>query len=873
MKRIPTLLTVLILSAWIFSSCKTETSPPKTQTSVAPTLISQNSPSTPETPGSIMPLPDGNVRLSTGDGLSLTLNDAGQIIALSINGESLPVTPSQPVEIRDLTHASDPNVSNLLSNSGFEEGETGWGNLLTKNGIAINVVETHAHSGNHALAISGEEGSGGAIISGAIPVTPGKRYRVSGYFQAELGYVRSSGPPTIWQDSLYKGSQTTTGIYLQWQNSEGQTLEQSPQLAAPLHWNAQDWHQITREVTAPPGAASVRIIVGARPVSGAIWVDDLSFIESPEMNISLSGTLTIYDDRVVQNGEIAGLQVIVTYRPYENHLAITTTVTDSTGGPRALDIGWGIPLSASGWTWWDGLHENRTVTTEEDFARAVSADIAGYLPISLYPYAALENGDINLSLAIPLDSPRYVLLHYDGLNKRYEGLAHLGISPLATRLNNSADFTLLLYQSQAGWGLRAAAEKHAIIGPNWYDTPSNPEEYVDFAQAHFSASGESGEALKEYNEAGIYTAQYTVFELNEAMEDKDSPRPTYTQALEQVQSLSIFSSSVICDSAGEAHLKGISVYRWAPQHWTAIWIPNMDPDISGGYGQVKLEQLKNLFTETKEAGLTVNGVEIDNFISVTTVDLCPEHLALADLPLTYDPNTYQPGVHVASAAWEYLTQLRALLDAQPAPPRGISVNFWGLGIPNLLSSFIDGFASEGEILATGPTNWTTPILDYRRATAMRRLRMYSNQETNQTQAQIETFAHEAIFYATLVNRGTHAANWSEDMENILEWANTQSKPLATLGWEAIPYATTDTPDIWVERYGQQAFTVHNWSNVAQNFTLTIDLTALAQKDKELNITESIRGETVTFTLRNDGTLQINGHLDPGRTAVYWLATP
>ncbi|NOY98098.1 MAG: hypothetical protein GXP40_02700 [Chloroflexi bacterium] len=879
MKRMQISLALLVLPALILSACsfRTGKTSPATQASPSTIVPAGQTPAAPSSPGGIETLPDGGARLSTNDGLILTLDAAGQVTALTLNGVAQPITPSLPLVIRDLTDANAPDAPNLLANPGFEDGDAGWSPMLVK-GVTLEVASDAAHAGTNALALRGENGSAGAVISDPVPVAPGKRYRVSGHFQVEFGYVNFAGPPTIWQDTLYRGSQTPTGLYLQWLDAAGQPLEASPQLAAPLHWNAQDWHKVTREVTAPPKAASVQVIAGARPVEGAVWIDDLAFVESPEADQPLAGALEIAADRVIQRGEVAGLQVSVSYRPYGDHIAVTTTVTDPSGGPRALDVGWGLPLTAEGWTWWDGLRESRPVIAGLDFARAVSADITGYLPISLYPYAALENGQASLSLAIPLDSPRYVLLHYDGESGRYEGRAHLGISPRATKLNDSADFTLLLYQSDPAWGLRAAAEKHAAIGPDWYDTPGEAGDFTDFAQDHFSASGKGGQTLRAYNEANVYAAQYTVFELNAKIADKDAPRPTYAQALEYIQSQSgseniqqaTFSASVVCDSAGEAHLKSVNVYPWAARYWSSIWIANVDPDVAGGYGQALLNKLGDLFTETAQAGLTINGVEIDNFISVTTVDLCPEHIAAADLPLTYDPNTYQPGVHVASAAWEYLVQLRALLDAQPEPYRGISVNFWGLNIPNLLSPFIDGFAGEGKVATAGASNWTPPILDYRRATAMTRLRMFSIQEPDLTRSQVETAAHEAIFYATQVGRGPHAANWSSELEDILAWANTQSKPLAALGWQPIPYASTDQPDVWVERYGTQAFAVHNWGDAPLDFTLTIDLSAIGQSAEGLLATESISGENVSITIASDGSIQISGRLEPGRTAVYWL---
>ena len=509
-------------------------------------------------------------------------------------------------------------------------------------------------------------------------------------------------------------------------------MYENPQIVAPLHWNAQDWHKITREISALADAASVQIIAGVKPVTGSTWIDNLAWIESPEVDSPFEGALQIEGDHAIQRGVIDGLQVSDSYTPYSDHIAINTKITDSTGEPRARDVSWGLPIALTpnpspkarlrrptergdeGWSWWDGLREKRPLNSNQDYSRSVSADIAGYLPISLNPYTLIEDDRQGLSLALPLDSPRYMLMQYDGTSGRYEGRAHLGISPEAQKLSGGADFTLLLYQTDPTGGLRAAADKHAQIGPHWYDTAADFSGYTDFTREHFSAKGKGAARLQELNSSAVYAAQYMVYELSINMLDENNPRPSYTESWQFLGELAegnsnraSYPSSVICDAANEPHLKLISVTPWSGNRWNAIWIPSMDPNLSGGFGSYKLLELANLFTDTDQAGLTLDGIFIDNFISTSTMDLCPEHLAAADIPLTYDPNTYQPATHTASAGWEFLIELRSLLDKQPEPYRSISINFWAMNIPTLLAPYIDAFGGEGA--SAKGSNWTPVV--------------------------------------------------------------------------------------------------------------------------------------------------------------------
>ncbi len=866
MKKTTTLFLLLML---LLSGCRL---PFARQPSPPPAPTATEGPPRPETPGSLEPLADGGVRLSTGDGLTLELDAEGRVSGLWLDEVALPVTADYPLTLRDLTDAAQ-----------MAEGELdldGW-EVFLQNHAEVQLTASTARRGVQMLVIEALDGNAqGAAISPPLPVQPGTRYRVSARFKVEFGYVDESGNPTFWQDSVYSGERLISGLYLLWLDADGRPLEAAPQLAAPLHWNASDWRQLTREVTAPPGAAAVRLIAGAKPVSGAVWVEAPSFLPSPETDAPLVGGLEILDDRVVQRGRLNGLEVSLTYRPLNDHLAIQVEVHDPDGNPHALDVAWGLPLKAQGWRWWDDLRTSRPLGEATDYANAVSADITGYLPVSRYPYTLLEDGTHGLTLAQPLDGPRYLLLHYDGLRQRLEARAHLGLSPLAVKLDNSADFSLQLYRVEAAptWGLRAAAEKHVRLNPAGYRRDSRDDfaAYQDYVREHFSASGAGAESLRAYNEAGVYAAQYTVFEMPLAMQEKTAPPPSYQEARAALEALAdnadpvraAYPVSAVCDGTGEPHLKSIAVHPWSQGRWSVIWPANVDPDLPGGYGQAKLDELAALFAETQQAGLTLNGVFIDNFISTSLVDLCPEHLAAADLPLTYDPNTYQPGVHTASAGWEFLQALRALLDEQPSPYRSLSVNFWALNLPTQLGAWIDAFGGEGA--SAEGSNWTPEILDYRMATAMQRPRLFANQQSDLSLAEVDAFLETALFYGVWPSQGPNAAGWPAAAAGRVEAVRLQVRPLIVAGWQPLPYAVSDQPTVWVERFGGRTFTLYNAGEQEVAFTLTIDLAALGLSAGDWRLLDVRAGRPLEGVSRQGDALIATAQLGPGETAVYLL---
>ena len=64
--------------------------------------------------------------ISTDDGLSLTLSEDGQVTALAMDGDPLPITPGPILWVRDMSAAGQVSEPNLLTNHGFEDGENGW---------------------------------------------------------------------------------------------------------------------------------------------------------------------------------------------------------------------------------------------------------------------------------------------------------------------------------------------------------------------------------------------------------------------------------------------------------------------------------------------------------------------------------------------------------------------------------------------------------------------------------------------------------------------------------------------------------------------------------------------------------------------------
>jgi len=894
--------------------------------------------------------------LATTDGLALTFSADGQVTSLQIDGEELLSAPAPALWLRDLSDAGSVVEPNLLANPGFEDELAGWTELINS-GLDVSVVISPTHSGDNALELANlvtDTYRFAAYASDPVTVTPGQRYRVSAWFRSATGYVsRPSGTPTLWQKDLWRDPPRTNGLYVQWLDADGQP-QGEPQLATPLHWNAAQWRIIRRELTAPPAAAQAKVVIGALLTGQTLWVDDVVLVPSPEPDVPATGIVGPCPDppsspeflQVPGNaGELggtegnsegclvqavslpeSGLVITVTYTAYADHIAVHGEVTDTTGRDRALDVTWGVPMDAQGWTWWDDTHTARTITDTRTYANAISAIYDGWLPISLYPYAGVQeiapsrNGGENnpkseirnpksVGLALPLNRPQLALLAYNGATGRYGATFHLGISSQAVKVGPRATFDLMLYRFDPAWGFRDVIARHRALQPEAYTTAFPLYDYADAEQGwYFTPSGVQ-RALAE-DAANVYSAQYTVGELPLRIASSTDPRPTLDQALAVVTATlsssrdweaalaRAITQSAVVDANGDWSLKHIGVFSWAPDWWEASWAANLDPDLDDGLAAWNLDwRITPAFTMTTEAGAHLDGVQIDNFMSTPTFDLRPQALAVADWPLGYTPHTYQPGVHTGFAFREYLAFLRDYLDTEWGTDRGISINFWGLGHPNYLAEYIDAFGSEGNLKGNGEgPNWNPEILDYRRAIAYGRPYLFANQTAGLSATEAYTFSQMALLYGVRPRRGPNAQGWEPEVEQIIsDTVNLVTRYWAA-GWEPVTYARVDSEDVWIERFGGSEspgvhlsssefpgtwenseelkgtqgalyLTIHNHSSLTRTATITIETAPLGLTDPATAvITDMATAETLPLSVV-DGDLVLTLALGPRETRV------
>jgi len=849
--------------------------------------------------------------ISTMDGLSLTLTADGRVSAVAVGGDNLTVQPSPAIRIRDLTSAGTTFAPNLVANASFEVDADnnglpdGWSLLPANNSLTIVRSSLQRIDGNFSMLFDVDGGNGDTVglSSDAFAVTPGLTYRLSAQMKAGGGYLSEQHTNLDWQCDFYLGTAAAaaTGIFVRWFDDQGVQL--ALQAVTPLHADANNWKRITGEVVAPANAHSARFVVGVkirRRPSGSnkpeaaekLWVDDVSMIAAPELDTAVPGTVTsTASTTLVFDGDLAaaGLHVQTTYRALADRLEIDGHVDDSTGADRSLEVVVRFPADLTGYDWWDDIETKRVVAVGQAYGNVISATVTGMLPMSLYPLAALTDPAHGLAAALPMDSPQVATLRF--VDGALEARFAVAISPAAPRLASSASFRLSLFTFDPTAGFRGAFSEFVVMHPAWFSSPRDLFAFSAFHRGNFAnlncalsdpscdlnivaADDLNGDATGEYNlpEGLMQVGAATL------------PPPPYGDILAQVfdstsgPRFQAMAASLTLGGNGDPALKAVRIPGNSPDFWSADWVLNMDPEIQNpkGYARwIRDTRVDPAFTDTDNAGLHLDGLFLDNFMSAPLVDLDPSHLAIADTTLTFDPATYRPGVHTQASVFEFLAWLRDDVDTKFGADRGFSTNTWGLGTINALVPFVDGLFNEGS--PTKGVNWSDSTLRYRRTMAYHKIAAFTDQDAGLDQAGARAFAQEAIFYGIGPREGPKSDTWTQAALDEVSQARTLVRRYDKLGWEPVTHGVLSDPTLRVERFGDDVsqqidFTVYNAGGSDAPYTLTIDTAALGVPAiPDLRVQDVLSGRLLPYTDIGSGQIAVASTVPPVTTQVVRVA--
>jgi hypothetical protein len=155
------------------------------------------------------------------------------------------------------------------------------------------------------------------------------------------------------------------------------------------------------------------------------------------------------------------------------YIDVRGEVEDLTGLDRALNVRLTLPLELAGWTWDNTAATSRTVRAgetypsreddvlylgmkEERFANEMPEPLC--IKTNKLPFSCVRSDTAGLAIALPNDEPRVFLIQVDDTG--YHITFSIGVTPITKNFPSRASFRVLVYPIDPAWGIRSAAERY-----------------------------------------------------------------------------------------------------------------------------------------------------------------------------------------------------------------------------------------------------------------------------------------------------------------------------------------------------------------------------------------------------------------------------
>jgi hypothetical protein len=521
-------------------------------------------------------------------------------------------------------------------------------------------------------------------------------------------------------------------------------------------------------------------------------------------------------------GEAASVKLTARFAQTDAGLGpVRVHVADTSGQGRAISLRFALPIDPDGWSL------SRSLDRRVSIVRGVHYDNASSCPIGsgkldLWPVTAISRDDVTLALSVPLDEPCIYHVACDAADGCLYIAFDLALAALTQGRPREAEVSFAVHGLDNGWGLRAALEAYYRLHPHlferrtdrgggwfaWGDILAIGPPICDFGLAFHE--GPATTEAKAHNRAlGILTFPYIepgMFQLH--FGDFDH-RPSREEIMERLESYaeeadaeSAASQSAdpygnvkqMCrailrsgcrDPDGELVIGAIGQYPWvAGSRWAAQFPLVLDPDIAGGAADLYLQWAASN-VPSDEWG---DGQYLDSYSAhVTRLDYDPSHLALAEQPLCFDPQTLAPCQLMAIPMFEYVDKL---LEQLAPLGKLILVNAYGHNAPFPFHQF--------DVL--GKEHWISPsgrLFERYRAMA------YHKPVTDlpSSEAADEAFLEECLVYNVFPG-GYGRGEWGQQgMRPTYRRVVPLLRLLDRLGWQPVPWARSSAIEAKVERYG------------------------------------------------------------------------
>lgn len=562
---------------------------------------------------------------------------------------------------------------------------------------------------------------------------------------------------------------------------------------------------------------------------------------------------------VVIEGQVHDLWVRARIESRGDHLAVTGDLVNlRPTQDRAAILYFRLPIDADGAAWGRNLGVDEPIRGEKRFLNGTEFHQAYRPAMSRIPIGSISGDTWGLTLAQPMDSPRFFRIAYQapyGLQMEYE----FGLSPITWKFRNRAPFQFVLYRHDPSWGLRSGFDRYYRMFPEQFRKIVRDGMWIDDWEGKRAELGDPADFGIVFNETGNWADQdqrsYDVLSMmyiepwcdhiegtpdqipgmaTDAPANKKEARfgrgaNLQTNALQLENSAVYGPDGKILDpraaAVGGFYIEGNAA---APYY---RYLTNPDPELPTPFGGLNRAQKivrYDLYTswgrQTDKHQYEKDGIYYDSiggsWSGSGIHNFRRDHMPTVDFPLTFDHKTGRVTITHGFSAIEFLRWCTTQAHGDGRPTMGNAG-------PGYFLTFVAPYLDMGGAGENYESDPGFAGLKEVRALMHQKPLSYLNNGDMKVPGKAEPVVDALLLYACYPGAASVPAMKAE--RHLYRAYIPLYNALGKAGWEPIPYAALSAPDVWCERYGSSQagyfFAVRN-PGEARTVTLRLDLKAL-----------------------------------------------
>ena len=666
---------------------------------------------------------------------------------------------------------------------------------------------------------------------------------------------------------------------------------------APFATDTHDWQRRQVIVFPEKPVRSLAFHLLLRNHGGKAWFRDpsLRVLSLPQSACRFDGVPVVVRDatrggfqvRDVAGGsdfvqierQAMGLQLDRKQTEQNGATFIDAEIRDTTGRDRAVTLVYTVPTGERALQWLHAPRTSETIQAGREYVNGTPFR-AGQGRLSRYPFAAVSGEKYGAALGIDVERPAFFRVGYNDGSRELFLAYDIGLAPEKP----VARIRLCHYRFDPAWGFRAVLARYYELFPDAFRcrTPhqglwmpfapiSKVQGWEDFGFQFKEGNGETA-----WDDAhDMITFRYTEPMTWWMRMPKEMPR-TIEAALAEARRLADQGRNRQAQAlmtSGYHNAEGHFPARLRDTPWCngAVWSMNSMPGISGDVtdfnNKWNAKLREQLYGPARKGDLDGEYVDSSEGYVTDELDFRRDHLAAADTPLTFAPETFQPAVFRGLIAFEYVRGIARdvhamdkLMMANGAPGRLC----W---LPPLL-----------EVLGT-ETNWnpggkwraiSDSELLYRRALCKGKPFCFlMNTEFERFSPElVERYMKRSLAYGMFPGFFSHNASQGHyfsrpELYNRDRLLFKKYIPLcrrvAEAGWKPITHAHSSNDSVYVERFGSRYLTVFNDSPDRRTTTIRLDDASRRADSRELVTDTPVlwKNGATTLTLNSENVAVID----------------